>query len=570
MKNLYISELLLISQKERKAKRITFDRHRTLIYGKNHTGKSSLIKSIYRTFGAEPLLNSKFLNANVLSCVKFELNGIRYQILRDGKRIAIYDSNDILINVFDSVTKELAPFYSNLFDFKPLFQSKSGEFIVPPPAYLLLPFYIDQDESWSKSWASFKNLQQIKDYRNLCIHYHSGIRPNTYYETKKELDVYIKAIEEIEKEKKITGKILDDVKEKLSQVQFNIDIDQFKKEITELLQELEKLKVKEEEIKNNLHELYHIKASYDVQINIVEQAILESHKDLQFALEELPSLVSCPTCGAEYDNSFSERFEIALDEQKSRDLLLEIKREAKEIDEKIEKENSKLSATTVEANRIDELLEERKGNLKFRDIIESSGKNQVKTIFEERYSELQKNIVENQLEKGRLEKKLRGLESKKRRDEINTYYRTKLTSFLKKLDIHSLNEDEYKRITTKIESLETGSSRPRALIAYYFTFFHLMQQYSSCAYFPLIVDSPNQQDQDIEHIDKIMNFIHNNQPQNTQMILGVAETYGVDFECKIIELKHKYSLLQEDEYDNVYEELKYKMDEIWGNFSLFS
>lgn len=356
---------------------------------------------------------------------------------------------------------------------------------------------------------------------------------------------------------------MDDVKLKLSQTQFNINIDDFKEEITELLTELEKLKLKEEKIKTDLHDLYHLKASYEVQINIINQAILESNKDLKYAIDSLPTIIGCPTCGAEYENSFAERFEIAQDEQKSKDLLIEVKREAKEINDNIQRETEKLSNTSIEIKKIDDILESKKGKLKLKDIIESSGKNQIKTIFTERYTELQKIIVENTIEKEKLEKELKALESKKRKQEIVDYYNTKLTSFLKKLDIFSLKENEYSKITSKIESLETGSSRPRALIAYYFTFFHLMKKYSSSTYFPLIVDSPNQQDQDIEHIDKIMNFIHGNQPKDTQMIIGVAETYGVDFQCKVIKLEEKYSLLQKEEYEEVLKELSPKIFEMW-------
>jgi DNA repair exonuclease SbcCD ATPase subunit len=563
MKNLFISELLLLSRKERKAKRIAFDKHRTLIHGKNHTGKSSLIKSIYRTFGAETTLNPKFLNANVISCVRFEIDGNSYQMIRDDRRFAIYNADDKLECVFNSVSKELAPFLSNLFNFKPLFQAQSGGFVIPPPAYLLLPFYIDQDESWTKSWSSFKNLQQIKKYRNQCIEYHSGIRPNSYFETKKEIDGYLKNIEETDKEQKITKKILNDVKESLSQSEFNIDIEEFREEISELLTELEKLKAKEEKIKEGLHELYHLKAVYDAQINIITQAVKESHKDLRFATETLPSVIGCPTCGAEYENSFSERFEIAQDEQRSRDLLIEVNQEANDIEEKIKIESEKLNKTIAEAKKIDEILERKKGELKLKDVIESSGKNHVRKIFMERYNELQKIIIENSIEKDKLEKQLKDLESKERKNEINLFYRSTLSSFLKKLDVHSLAQEEYKKITTKIESLETGSSRPRALIAYYFSFFHLMKKCSSATYFPLIIDSPNQQDQDVEHIDKIMNFIDSNQPDNTQMILGVAETYGIDFKCPTIHLEEKYNLLQENEFESVNIELEEKLFEMW-------
>jgi chromosome segregation ATPase len=470
----------------------------------------------------------------------------------------------VRLGIFDSVTKELAPFLSKLFDFNPLFQTKNSDFVIPPPAYQLLPYYVDQDESWNKSWSSFKSLEYIKDYRNQCIFYHSGIRPNKYYETKKEIDVYLKAIEETDKEQKLTGKILEDVKNKLSQTNFNIDIDEFKKEINSLLSELESLKNKEESLKSDLHDLYHLKASYDAQINIVQQAILESHKDLKFASEKLPEVIGCPTCGAEYGNSFAERFEIAEDEQKSKDLLIELKREVKEIGDKIEFENKKLNSTLSEVSKIDKILQEKKGNLKLKDVIESSGKNQIKSIFTDRYDQLQKTLVENTLEKEKLEKKLKEFESKKRKEEIIGFYRLKLTSFLKKLDVHTLIEDDYKPITSKIELKETGSSRPRALIAYYFTFFHLMKKYSSSTYFPLIVDSPNQQDQDVEHIDKIMKFIQENQPEDSQMILGIAETYGVDFKCKTITLTEKYSLLQKEEYDNVHEEMISKLNELWS------
>jgi hypothetical protein len=90
-----------------------------------------------------------------------------------------------------------------------------------------------------------------------------------------------------------------------------------------------------------------------------------------------------------------------------------------------------------------------------------------------------------------------------------------------------------------------------------------MKKYSSSTYFPLVVDSPNQQDQDIEHIDKIMNFIQGNQPDDSQLILGLAETYGVDFKCKTITLTEKYSLLQKNEYDDVYDEIIQKISDLW-------
>ena len=47
MKNLRFQSLILLSRKEKAARRIAFDPKATLILGENDTGKSSLIKAIY-------------------------------------------------------------------------------------------------------------------------------------------------------------------------------------------------------------------------------------------------------------------------------------------------------------------------------------------------------------------------------------------------------------------------------------------------------------------------------------------------------------------------------------------
>ena len=164
-KRLYISEIILVSRKKETARRIKFDPIRTIVTGTNHTGKSSLLKSIYWTFGAEPVFNKRFKEDNVLSLVKFEIDEISYEIIRDGKIIAVFDSLGVLIHKSQSVTNDLAPFLSKLFNFYPLFPKQDGVFIIPPPAYLFLPYYIDQDKSWSNTWSSFNNLSQIKGYK---------------------------------------------------------------------------------------------------------------------------------------------------------------------------------------------------------------------------------------------------------------------------------------------------------------------------------------------------------------------------------------------------------------------
>ena len=68
MKNLKFKEIYLISNVERKARKIVFSPHLNIILGKNRNGKSSLLKSLYWTMGADPAkMHEKWINANTVS-----------------------------------------------------------------------------------------------------------------------------------------------------------------------------------------------------------------------------------------------------------------------------------------------------------------------------------------------------------------------------------------------------------------------------------------------------------------------------------------------------------------------
>ena len=558
-KRLYISEIILVSRKKETARRIKFDPIRTIVTGTNHTGKSSLLKSIYWTFGAEPVFNKRFKEDNVLSLVKFEIDEISYEIIRDGKIIAVFDSLGVLIHKSQSVTNDLAPFLSKLFNFYPLFPKQDGVFIIPPPAYLFLPYYIDQDKSWSNTWSSFNNLSQIKGYKQLVISYHSGFLPNEYYNLNKEKEGFLQKQTELEGEYNMTSKILSDISDKLSDATFNVDIDTFKEEIRKLLVEYEILKSKEDKLKNTLLDFHHLKMMYEVQIELISNAIIESNKDLSFATNVLEEHIDCPMCGTHFENSFLERFEIAQDEEKSKDLLLDLKFELKKIEAQISKESDNLNSNTIELSKINEILESKQGNIKLKDVIESNGKNQVKQIFDERKSDLMYDISLVNEELKELENDIKKFRDRKRKQELDTFYNSKMSSFLRKLEIYTLSDNSYSTFNKQVDNLETGSSKPRVFIAYYFAFLHLIQQYSTTCFCPIIIDSPNQQDQDEYHLDKIYSFINTNQPANSQMIVGAAEVLENELEGYKIILTEKYSLLNEEEYPSAITEIRDKL-----------
>jgi len=556
-KKLVLEEMFLLSLSEKRAKKVSFDRRRTIVRGDNQTGKSCLVKSIYRTFGAEPPLHPQWKKADVSSLIRFTVNQVRYAILKHGSSDAhsIFDANNDLIDTFDSVTKGLAPFFADLLNFKIKLPNREQKQITPPSNYLFLPFYIDQDKSWSSNWSGFQRLGQLPNWRDAIVNYHTGIKGNEWYQTRGEADQVKEEIKKLTDEKGVLKNVLDNLQEKLANVQFNISIDAFKHEVSELLKECAVMNTAQEKLKANLVDIHNHRIILETQIKITEQALNEARKDYAYMVEELPDGgIECPTCGAEYHNAFAERFAIAQDEQKCFELLQELYAELAKVEQRLRDENKKYTGSIKEMERIKGLLATRQGDISLKDLIESEGKKEIKGIFEKKISDTVNSIYDKSYALEGLTKKLEKLQDKNQQEEILDTYRRLMKAYLQELNVTSLTENSYRRISASIS--ESGSAKPRALTAYYYSILQIIQKYSAAAFCPIVIDAPNLQEQDDENLHRILNFIKDHQPEDAQLILALGKDLTIDFGGAVIELHDHEKLLQESEYDNVYSEMQ--------------
>ena len=559
---------MIISLREKKAKKISFNPDTTIIKGTNQVGKSSLIKSIYYTLGATPgLMHPNWIKSEPISLLKFEVDNEKYQVLRfDKKRFIVIDNNE---NVLYFKFKEFSEYLNTLLDFQLILNNRSGEPETPPPAYLFLPFYIDQDKSWSKNWDSFSNLSQFSNWKKPLINYHTGIKGNAYYITKSQLDKTKQELDETSKEIDALNKILKNLNNKLTEVNLSITVDDFNDEITQLLSECESLKIEQNKTKQKLVELYNQKISIESKTTIVERSIKETKKDYKYALEKLDDDIDCPTCGAHYENNFAERFSIAEDQDSLEELYDELRLDLIKVKDNIEESNNMFSDMKADYEKIQEVLNKKQSNVKLMDVIENEGKKRVKEIFEQEQASIFLQIGKAQKKRAELEEKLKMIDKKGkiRKDNIMSMYRTNFSSNLKKLNINTekFSQSSLKQMDTVIK--ETGSALPRGLLAYYFTLFNIMNKYSTSTFCPIIIDSPNQQEQDKENLDAILTFIQENKPKDSQLILGL-----VDDDENTFRLNKKDSLLRKKDYKEVYEEIKPLIDSSVfgeGQISLF-
>lgn len=555
MRSFVLNELLLLSRRERRARKFHFHPKTTVVRGANDTGKSSLLKSIYRCFGAEPqIVHDLWKGAHVQSVATFTIDGIQYSLHQDGNQYTIYDASKERLRSFNSVTTGLGPYLASLFHFRLQLASRQNESLVPPPAFLFLPFYIDQDKSWAEPWAAFSRLGQFSNWKKDLAEYHTGIKPNEYYEAKGEYEALREKLAPLTSKRDILRGVLSDLEQKLQVASFGLDIEQYRAEIKQLLVVCDSMKKKEEETKERLITLYNAKTVVEAQITIANNTLGELKKDYNYASSQaVEDHVDCPTCGATYTNSFAERFAIAQDEDRCHELLSELNEEKAGFDMQIARENERFTRASTETARVAEILATKQGEVELKDLLESEGRKEVQKILRADIQTIEAQMSDLDDKIQRMSNQMQSYTSKERAKEITAEFRDYMRDHLIHLSVETLQADSlfvHSRIT------EQGSDLPRALLAYYFAILQVMKKHSTSTFCPLIIDSPNQQDQDRTNMVRMLNFIRDKRPAESQLVLGLVDQFGVEFDGDVIELQDKHQLLSEENYEELSEELR--------------
>jgi len=556
MKNLQLISMLLVSHREKKARKILFDPEVTVIQGENDTGKSSVIKSIQYVFGANPhKRHQKWKDADVIILLRFSLDGVSYSIYRHRGSFSLFDSNDDGIGTYSSVTLELAPALAKLFDFNLKLSDREGFSVIPPPAYLMLPFYLDQDKGWVDTWSSFTNLSQFAYWKQRVSGYHFGIRPDKWYEfeaKKKNLegdkDEPIRQINAIQS-------VRDKAYKDMSRVDFDIDVEQFRKEIELLLNKCHELKTVEIKYRNKMSEFKTEKIRLDAQIEIVARTHDELSDDYKFSCQIDDESVGCPTCGAHYNNSFAERFDIAQDTETCTDLLSSLREDMIKVNKNIESTEELLNQTQGTRNHINGILSKKQGGIKLKDLIDMEGKRALIKHLDSESKSYKNKIEEIDGEIRKIAEEMEKFNDPERRKIIVSEYGENLRKNTIRLGVYSLSDNVFKNINSSIE--ESGSDLPRAVLAYFFTALSAIEKNGNATYFPIVIDAPNQQEQDKNNLKKMLEFILTNRPKEKQLILGLVEDAEVNFGGTVIVFDRKYSVLNEDDYMKVADEIRH-------------
>lgn len=544
----------LLSQHERRALSVAFGSGATVVQAGNGFGKSALLKSLYDTFGAEPhRVDRTWRDANVTSAVDFEIDGKRHTIMKFAGTYSVFDADGRKEFQTTSVTDGLAPFLAEMLDFRLLMTDQRENVLVPPPAYAFAPYYVDQDKSWSAAWASFQRMYLPRSAPTLAD-YHSGLKPNAYYVAQAERDRLAVGLKEAETRRRGLTEAVDHLSQIEADTQVYFDIDDFQAETEKLLRESQRLHERQTEHREVLSELVERRALWSAQASVTRAALAEFEEVFQSAAGH-PIDVECPTCGQHYVNDITARFSIAADTEALVAALHNAQSEERLLTGKIENARSTVDEITAAIDRVQAILSTRRNDLSLGEVIAAEGRNAATRVLRDKAHELDGSIGDITAQMNNFSEEMRRSLDRNRSREIKDFFGAHLGAFAGSLDVR-VDQDRVASIHSTQHA--RGSEGPRGLAAYYYAFLHTVRKFGTSTFCPLVIDAPNQQGQDGEHLPAIISFLVNERPKDAQLILGVEEPIGItEDDATIVNVGvTKWQLLRDDQFDSVAQHLR--------------
>jgi hypothetical protein len=551
MKSFQFERIWLLSHRDKKARQVDFHPRRNLILGENHTGKSSLVKSLFITLGATPKGKLEQWDPLTISAVDFLVDGKSYRAVHQNGSRSLFDVDRKLLFA-ETTHADWAEKFADLVGFNLVVtDKKKGIGVRADPACFFLPFYIDQDGSWRDSWETFPAMLRFSKPVGNILEYFSGVKPAEYYSLKsqhnsfsKEADVYVSELRLLERAQKRLDQTIPRGSVVLSEVGFDAEIDRLTLEANNLNSLQEKLRekyVRETEII----------ASTERQIDVA-YASLRAYAGDQKYLAKLgrEQELICPTCGAEHEESFLHYLGYAEDARILEELTLTLTKDLTSAKAELEITNDKLKQLRENYSRINDILDIKRGELKFKEVVESHGAQVAHEAFNYERLQLAEELASWNTKLQVITAQLTALTDKERTKAISEKFRLAYAEARKALNV----PEPSGKLGLQSRPNRSGSGGPRLLLAYYAAIWKICLGGESNMSIPVVIDSPNQQDQDDVNLHVVLEYIAENLPASIQLIVCVTKHSDATLD-KTIVFNKKYSLLEGGMYDSVEAEI---------------
>lgn len=551
MKRLVLNRLVIISQKNEEARTIEFDEKLTIITGENpdgitinRTGKSLAIKSIYHALGAKlSQYTSNWSNLQLSTILTFTYDENEYEIYREKDRFILVENGTL--NFFRNIS-ELRKYFVELFNFRIRMSiNKNDDVVYAYPGAIFMPFYVDQDKGWSGSWDSFGDVFNTKWKKEILL-YHMGVRTPRYYDLLDEKVELTLTQSEYKREENTLNVVVKKHVEKYKNfLDINIELNNFEHEISQLTNELSIQMNKRNQIKDEIVNCFNAMREYEELYIVAERVYNELLDDVDYVENNYTEeSIECPICGTTHENSILNRFHLYSEIEECESTMKQYFEERDKIEKRLQKQTDELKALEDYITRIESILNRRRKAITFKEIVVAEGS---KSILEDLKNEL--GSVQNQIRV--IDQKLKEITKEqtaitKAGKHIIDRYLENFKTNLDILNVVDIAEKDLKEFKASFSS--GGNDLPSAVLAQMFALYSISVKYSETVCAPIVLDAIFQQEPAKEKINLIWDFVIENQPINSQIVISTTEINDRKFNGKVVHLTKERGLLTKDDY----------------------
>ncbi len=557
MKNLRFKSLQLLSEREKKGRSFGFHPNKNLIFGMNHVGKSTVTKQTFEALGASPVGKLEGWDNAAIALLTATLDEEEYHFLRQHSHRAVFNSQGELV-ASAATGGEWTKVFAHLMEFNLVLSDKNEQTSQADAACMFLPFYINQDGGWTGIWRAFNGLSRFRSPAKAIMEYFTQVVPPQFYVAKAESESAQRKITEIEADLRILNRTRERLSGSLDLAGPQISAEGFEVEIKEVTRQLTTLNARQEALRAEAVSLQESLALADHQIALTTAALKKFGEDFEFLSKPKREELICPTCGAHHEETFLSVLNFAEDARKLSDMLIRLQESRALHERRLTVCVSERRELAARYGDLQGVLEVRRGELKFSDVVRSMGSGAAFAAFDKEDRALEDSRNNHLIEKHKQDQNMKALRSAKRRKSIKQAFQEEYRMARIKLNLPS--RDITKMNVSNRPDI-SGSGGPREVLAYYAALWRVSRSadYGIPFSLPIVVDCPAQSGQDPVNLPAILHFISTGLPPDAQVLL----TYELDVEEKFdqrIPLDVAYSVLRESDYDEAARSILPKME----------
>lgn len=545
--SLVFKEILITDIKNKLSKKIVFSSKTNLITSsENSRGKSIVLKSLYHTLGANSHFDSSFNKDDILFDLKFTFNNRDFRIARLKNDYTIFSNGKLINSIKYGNIQQLSEFYKNNLEMFVYLKDRNSITGMAPPAYLFVPYYLDQDVSWKKEQEPFEKMAQYEKLsRNDLYYYHLGIFSDSYFEIDNKIKKCNETLNKIRQELRTKDSLYLDLRKELnSDVVVNInelDIELRNLNIT-MTEQVDKV----ESLKNKIYERENEKIALQFLIEEIDNTLNQLNKEKTNDTKH----VACPNCAYEFDVNLKDEVELLYNKEflknRKEKALLDIDKITSEV---VDYKNE-LNKHLDNIQSIKDKIFKKENNYK-----KYLNREVIKDLLETKTKEialLEEECQKYELESKRLQLEIESLDEKKIKvgPTFKQYYKSNLLA----LGVDCFDETKIKPFYKLPIS---GSLYVRSTLAFYYGFLDTKAKFTKTKFMcPLVIDSPREGEQDDINSSLILDYIFSRNVGDYQLIVASvdAEKYINaeilnENQVKVIKISgEKNRLLNKEEY----------------------